>query len=216
MRQPETEITRHLEPEKVPFDFGVAYRLIGIRKHAPRYEKLTQLVEDLYVAHRPSFELRYRYIIHEIVNRDEGASATTLSGGTSLVGKGVYRRLVAARYAACYVVTIGNRVAQEIARLSEIDGLGAYILDGVASGMTQSLFKVMQQELEAWASAHYCTLTSWFSPGYHNWDLTEQTTLLGLLRPQELGISLTESCFMLPQKSLSGVFGLLDQPETIQ
>ncbi|MCX6843389.1 MAG: hypothetical protein NTX53_14035 [candidate division WOR-3 bacterium] len=44
-----------------------------------------------------------------------------------------------------------------------------------------------------------------YSPGYCGWDITGQRQLFQALRPEEIGITLRESCLMEPLKSISGV-----------
>ena len=44
-----------------------------------------------------------------------------------------------------------------------------------------------------------------YSPGYCGWDITGQRKLFHALRPEEIGITLRESCLMEPLKSISGV-----------
>jgi hypothetical protein len=44
-----------------------------------------------------------------------------------------------------------------------------------------------------------------YSPGYCGWDITGQRQLFQALRPEEVGITLRESCLMEPLKSISGV-----------
>ncbi len=44
-----------------------------------------------------------------------------------------------------------------------------------------------------------------YSPGYCGWDITGQRQLFRALRPEDIGITLRESCLMEPLKSISGV-----------
>ncbi len=44
-----------------------------------------------------------------------------------------------------------------------------------------------------------------YSPGYCGWDITGQRKLFRALRPEEVGVTLRESCLMEPLKSISGV-----------
>jgi hypothetical protein len=44
-----------------------------------------------------------------------------------------------------------------------------------------------------------------YSPGYCGWDVSGQRALFEFLRPEEIGITLGDSCLMQPLKSISGV-----------
>ncbi len=49
--------------------------------------------------------------------------------------------------------------------------------------------------------------TSSWSPGQHNIDIKLQKVLFEMLRPESIGITLTESFMMHPKKSISGFIG---------
>ena len=53
----------------------------------------------------------------------------------------------------------------------------------------------------------YSTLSR-FSPGYGQWNITDQPTILALAHAQEIGITATSSCMLLPRKSITAVIGL--------
>ncbi len=44
-----------------------------------------------------------------------------------------------------------------------------------------------------------------YSPGYCGWNINAQKKLFSFLQPQQIGISLNESCLMTPLKSVTGV-----------
>jgi hypothetical protein len=105
---------------------------------------------------------------------------------------------------ALFAVTIGERVGDEISRLfaSGRFDLG-YLLDAAASSGTDRLAENVQQLLAPRAPAGTVFLR--YSPGYCGWDITGQRELFRALRPEEIGITLRESCLMEPLKSISGV-----------
>jgi hypothetical protein len=53
----------------------------------------------------------------------------------------------------------------------------------------------------------YCTLSR-FSPGYGQWDISVQPTILALAHGQEINITCTASCMLLPRKSITAIIGL--------
>ncbi|MDH5706513.1 MAG: hypothetical protein OEZ45_10900, partial [Candidatus Aminicenantes bacterium] len=42
-----------------------------------------------------------------------------------------------------------------------------------------------------------------FSPGYGKWDIREQRYVFSVLPGESIGVRLTESCMMIPRKSVS-------------
>jgi len=53
----------------------------------------------------------------------------------------------------------------------------------------------------------YLTLPR-FSPGYGNWDITVQPLILDLANAHEINLAVTDSCMLLPRKSITAVIGL--------
>lgn len=53
----------------------------------------------------------------------------------------------------------------------------------------------------------YATLFR-FSPGYGQWDITVQPKILSLAHADEINITATPSCMLLPRKSITAVIGL--------
>lgn len=103
-----------------------------------------------------------------------------------------------------FAVTIGDRVGDEISRLFAADRFDlGYLLDAVASIGTDRLAQQLQESCADRAPAGDVFLR--YSPGYCGWDITGQRKLFRALRPEEIGITLRESCLMEPLKSISGV-----------
>jgi len=103
-----------------------------------------------------------------------------------------------------FAVTIGERVGEEISRLFVAGRFDlGYLLDAVASNGTDRLAQKLQEHCAGRAPADTVFLR--YSPGYCGWDITGQRQLFRTLRPEEIGITLRESCLMEPLKSISGV-----------
>ena len=47
-----------------------------------------------------------------------------------------------------------------------------------------------------------------FSPGYGQWDITVQPEILSLAHAEEINITATPACMLLPRKSITAVIGL--------
>ena len=115
-----------------------------------------------------------------------------------------------AEHLALYAVTLGEGVSQKISELFESgDYALGYLLDSVASGGAD---KASARAGRHWedllirqrrASPEMRVLG--YSPGYCGWHLSGQGKLFGTLRPEEIGITLSETFLMQPLKSISGV-----------
>ncbi len=124
--------------------------------------------------------------------------------GTALVG----RLFPRAEALALYVATVGEALPRRIRRLFAEDALAeGYMLDSVASAgadlLAERLAERFETRLRADGRPHARVLP--YSPGYCGWPTTGQRPLFAALRPHEIGVTLNESCLMMPLKSVSGV-----------
>ncbi|MDR3998319.1 MAG: Vitamin B12 dependent methionine synthase activation subunit [Evtepia sp.] len=112
-----------------------------------------------------------------------------------------------------YAVTLGPEAdrllrrwsAQSMAKAAVGQAVCAAWLDALCAAYCESL----QQGL---APGEY--LTPPFSPGYGDWDLAAQQTVLDRLQaPKRLGLSLTGGGMLVPEKSVTALVGISDRPE---
>lgn len=115
-----------------------------------------------------------------------------------------------AAHLALFALTVGREISTQIEVLFARNrfALGS-MLDSVASQAADRAAEVIE-------STYYDDLVSrdlaapdqvvlGYSPGYCGWHITGQIKLFERLAPEEIGITLNESCLMTPLKSVSGV-----------
>lgn len=108
---------------------------------------------------------------------------------------------------ALAAATIGARVTDKIRDLFDHRDLAlGCALDSVASAAADHLGDLLgpwyRSTFSESAPDSYVLV---YSPGYCGWDVSGQRALFDFLRPEEIGITLNESCLMQPLKSISGV-----------
>jgi hypothetical protein len=121
-----------------------------------------------------------------------------------VVGR-VYPR---AQALALYVATLGEPLPARIRQLFEDDALAqAWMLDAVASAaadlLSERLAERWREDLHGRGMDGVRVLP--YSPGYCGWPTSGQRPLFDALRPEEIGVTLNDSCLMSPIKSVSGV-----------
>ena len=102
------------------------------------------------------------------------------------------------------ICTIGPTLEEESGRLmKENEMLRGLVLDALGSEAVEQVAlqseKIISQEskkLNLWPSKR-------FSPGFGKWDIMEQQFIFQMLPAQNIGVSLNESCMMIPRKSIS-------------
>lgn len=201
-------VTRYYKPEEIPFDYQRAYKQLKIHKESQKFEMMHKMVESLYQRYLQNFEPRFRYKISKVLRGHSGSFSILLEGRMSFSGKGIHRLLAHSQYAAVFILTVGNKIDHEMAELSQNDFAEAFFLDGIATTMTHGVLELLKTELQNEAGTMGCTLGRRFAPGYARWELTEQKKLFELLNAEEIGMSLSDTYFMVPQKSISGVYSL--------
>lgn len=120
----------------------------------------------------------------------------------------IYRK---SSYLALFAVTLGPVLSEKVTELFDTgDYADGYMLDSVSSYAADKLADLaarhLQLELPGRESSANSLRVLGYSPGYCGWHISGQKKLFETLRPEEIGITLNESCLMSPIKSVSGVF----------
>lgn len=102
-----------------------------------------------------------------------------------------------------FAVTLGHGVDRLLSRLSLLSPADFFVCDAVGSALAESVCDMAEQMIK---NGKKCRPR--FSPGYGDFDLSLQKDVLSVLNAQKLlGITLTDSGLMTPQKSITAVLG---------
>jgi hypothetical protein len=123
-----------------------------------------------------------------------------------LEGEGLGQLFAGADGAAFLVVSLGGAVDREMASLfNQGKPTEAFILDAVGSAAAAAALH--------WVAAHLCRQVAEaglksgpvLQPGQGPWDVRGQRTVFHVLPAHQIGVTLLDSCFMMPLKSQSAV-----------
>lgn len=130
-------------------------------------------------------------------------------GGTTIVGASLIKHIGGAKRCAVMAVTLGAGIDHEIRKLQLSDMAAALSYDGCANDYIEELCDAAENEIAGRANALGLFITSRYSPGYGDFSLDNQSTLLRLVSPRAgCGITtLLESNLLVPQKSVTAVIG---------
>lgn len=110
---------------------------------------------------------------------------------------------------AVFICTAGQEITSASMQLSnEGDLVKSYIYDALGSVAVDKAMEKIQEELRKEANCMQLDISDWFSPGYCEWNLSEQQQLFKLLPENFCGIKLTSSSLMTPVKSASGFIAI--------
>lgn len=206
-----------IDPRTVPFDTRSAHRFLRIRRTSPRLETLDAMVEESLEICRHVATPRYQYRMLLIARHDLDHSLVQFSDGRSdqfsFASRGLAKALRGAEGAAFFALTLGKKLDAVIDRTAAEDFATAYMLDGVGSALIHGLLAMLEQEVRVAARTHELKVGKRFSPGFHNWALSRQKHLIEILGANSIGIELSDSYYMRPRHSLTGVFALVRQHE---
>jgi hypothetical protein len=110
---------------------------------------------------------------------------------------------------AVFVLTIGDYLEELVAYLSNQGMmLPATVLDAVGSGAVEKLAGEIESGIRRQATADGLVVSRRFSPGYCDWNISQQKKLFKLLDGNTAGVTLTGNMLMTPRKSISGIVGI--------
>ena len=152
---------------------------------------------------------KYIYRRFEIERCPEGIRVS----GTPLVleGKDIQEHLKNCREIFLLGVTAGMELDKRIRRYMVTEPDAGVVMDSCGIQAVEQIADLAEKELEQAAAAKGCHLTWRFSPGYGDLPLETQRELVRVLDThRKIGVSLTESCLMVPGKSVTAILGISD------
>ena len=181
-----------LSPIRVELDVDTVQKKL----HAPGRRDVEAMVAQALSLAQPRAAFAAAYI-------DEKAEDEVVIAGNRLRSRVLRRNLDDVGRVFPVVLTVGPRLEQAA---DASDMLARYYLDGIAN--------LILAEARHHLIRHLCKrfgveTLSWMSPGsLQDWPLEQQRPLFELLPGVEdrLGVRLTDSCLMLPRKSVSGIY----------
>lgn len=132
-----------------------------------------------------------------------------VEGSLVFTSRTVSHVLIGCKQIVVFLVTIGGGLDDEMSRLMEKGNiLEATILDAIGTEAVVQTSYRLQEVVKEMARASGYQATVRYSPGYCDWDVSQQQVLFQAIDSVALGVSLTESSLMIPIKSISGILGI--------
>ena len=164
---------------------------------------ISDYVENVHFLIDPS----YSYVIRDI-GLVQGSSGV-IGGSVIFQSEVVARLLEQCDEVAVFLVTIGNHLEETVRRLTEDRlMLQATVLDAIGSAAVEKVADLVQGRIGQMASIQGLSISRRFSPGYCDWDISQQRMVFRAMNGDCAGIHLTKECLMLPCKSISGIIGI--------
>lgn len=141
------------------------------------------------------------------VERDPEGALTI--AGLSLISRDLQGHLRSCKEAFLFGATLGPQVDALLRRYSVTAMSRAVICQACAAAAIESFCDEVEEELRRSVEPEGLFLRPRYSPGYGDFPIQWQKTLLQLLdAPKTIGLTATESCMLAPSKSVTAVIGL--------
>ncbi len=152
----------------------------------------------------------YTYRIFDLERKD--GKINLLQGRVSLMGNGIHSHLEGAGKCAVMALTLGAKIDERLRLYSRTDVTRALIIDACATAAVESLAENVEEEINQIAKDEGLFLTERFSPGYSDLPITVQPEIITALDAlKKIGLSVTESCLLIPQKSVTAIVGFIEK-----
>lgn len=137
-----------------------------------------------------------------------------LGSDVTLEGEDIRALLSGCGEAVLLAVTLGPEVERLLRRAEVTDLARALVLDAAASTAVENVCDLLEADLRAYYGAQGLFLTDRFSPGYGDFPLAEQRPFCALLDTERrIGLHLSESCILVPRKSVTALLGVSPVPK---
>lgn len=134
-----------------------------------------------------------------------------------LQGQKILHHLADSVQVAILAVTIGEAIEQRITRLfADGEYSAGFLLDAAGTTAVEMAADQVTQVIVRNAVRLGYTTTWRFSPGYGDWDITVQPYMLALAQAQHIGLKATESCMLIPRKSITAILGFIPNHEHLE
>ena len=190
----------------VSIDKDEVYRALGYSGHAPS-AFISSLIDSQIAGAYKFIKPAYTYALKAI----EGIKdrEVFVDGYSALVSQTISYVVSDCRYVTIFLATIGNDLGGETSRLMRKgEMLPAITLDAIGTEAVEKTAGKLQDAVGEIARTMGCQATLRYSPGYCDWDITQQKVLFRAIDSVSLGVKLTKSCMMVPEKSISGIIGI--------
>lgn len=169
--------------------------------------RIASLVDDYIENYHDLLSPAYSYTIRNIESVD--GNCVTIGDSIVLESEKLARLLERCEMVAVFALTIGNYLEDLVSYLAE-NGLvlQATVLDAVGSGTVEKLAIQVEGKIRINAGIEGLITSRRFSPGYCDWEVSQQELVFRALDGDTPSIRLTDSMLMIPRKSVSGIIGI--------
>lgn len=192
-------------PVNIPFKriYNRMGQRVSTEISADMKEKIDRTINEAFMI----CELKARYGFFEAKNND---GKSIVIGTETFESESFCDLVKSCDKIALFAVTIGNKLMEKRqVFLDSSEIFNAVIYDAVGSEIAEEGAEYMHCFLgKIAASKGGSIMKRRFSPGYSDMSLEMQKKIFKLINPEAIGIQLSPSCLMIPEKSVTAFVGV--------
>jgi len=182
-------------------------RNLGYSDEGEPSAAISSLVNEYMENAHQLIEPAYSYVIRN-VDAVRGSIAV-VEEPIILESQVIARLLERCSMVAVFLVTIGSHLEETAGRLADDDLiLQSYVLDAIGSDAVEIVADYVQDQTKQMAHDDGFVISRRFSPGYCDWDVSQQKVIFQAVNAASIDVHLTDECLMIPKKSISGIIGI--------
>jgi len=192
-------------------DYGEILRYLGYKSSRTPESDVEQRIHDCASKLREFIEPRSVYRKFPLTHQGRGGLDIE---GLNIQSTNLARNLKGCEAVYLMAATLGVGVDRQIARASALRMSDAVIYQAAAAAYIEAYCEEVNDNIrrEAGEEGLYCRPR--FSPGYGDFPIEHQRDFVRLLDThRKIGLSVTESCLLVPVKSVTAVIGVSGEPQ---
>jgi hypothetical protein len=173
------------------------------------YPMLDDYVDEVFNSGDDLCEIKGGYIIIDNPALKKEDYSFEICNISFQIGKIIFQQLKKSNKIAFLTCTAGNKIYELSKEFMKYDDLlKGYVYDLFGSLVVESAMDIIQNNLKNDLLSSGLKITNRYSPGYCGWNIIEQKKIFSILPKNFCGVKLTDSCLMVPIKSVSAIIGI--------
>ncbi len=166
------------------------------RASSKLYEDAKEIIEEAHSLLKPLAMYKIVEVTgfeHHKITFEEGSFEGPLVG----------RAMAGADHLNIAICTIGSALEQRVQELMAENPIMGVALDGAGTSALRRVSQTVEDIISKKACELDFSLGMRAQPGQEGWPIEQQRLVFSILPAEEIGVRLTESCLMIPRKSVS-------------
>jgi hypothetical protein len=200
--------TIEINPREIRIDKGVIAKLMGVDANDIPEPYRGMIQRELDETDNYT-NIKGGYIISENVNILSPKGVFEFENTLFKAGANVVSNLRQSEKLAFFICTAGEEVTlRSRQHMKSGNMLEGYIADIAGTLLVEGAMDIIYGRLKEEIGQAGLEMTNRYSPGYCDWNVSEQNKLFSFFPGGFCGVTLSESSLMIPLKSISGVIGI--------